>query len=229
MGLGSQWRLVACTLLVAWLVLACAKTSPTATPPLSTATVAARPTAARGAGTPSVALTPTTMARTRATAATPRAADYLAGCAPAEIEAFLARFLDAFNRGDLAALQTFFPAEAAGKGNWDFAGKKFQNFSMTDQQPIGSKRHFVAYDLPVLWAYFADRFARHERLALVYLGVTGQQAPLADLTLTFQRTADDVPADLGLAHGKAVLNCRDGTFIFLNVGQGSPTTETPAK
>lgn len=191
--------------------------------------MAARTTAARGEGTPSAARTPTTTAGTRATAATPRAADYLAGCAPAEIEAFLARFLDAFNRGDLAALQTFFPTEAAGKGNFDFAGKKFQWFSVTDQQPIGSKRHFVAYDLPTLWAYFGDRFARRERLALVYLGVTGQQAPLADLTLTFQRTADDVPADLGLARGKGVMNCRDRTFIVLSWGQGSPTTETPAK
>ena len=164
------------------------------------------------------------------TTTAPRSA---AHCTPDEVAAFLDRFLDAFNRGDLEALRTFFPAREAGRGIADHTREKFVWYSMTDQRLDGSKRHFVAYDLPALWTYFEDRHARQERLRLASLDVRPQGAVTADLTVNLHRTADDVPPDAGYppgqATGKAVVNCRDHTILVWSLGQGRDPTPTPVR
>ncbi len=186
-------------------------------------------TATRGVS--SVAQATTTRSGTASAAATnrPDGATYPVGCTPAEVEAFLERFLDAFNQGDAAALRTFFPTVATGRGVVDYTGEKFVWYSMTDQQADGSKRHFVAYDLPALWAYFAERHAHQETLRLASITAIQQQDPrIANMSLQFYRTADDVPPDAGLppgqATGKAVMNCRDQTLLVVSLGQGRDAT-----
>lgn len=166
--------------------------------------------------------------------ATPTGGPYAAGCAPPEVEAFLARFLAAFNTGDLATLRAFFPATAAGRGSADYSGEKFVWYSMTDTDLGGGKRHFVAYELPALWAYLAERHAQHETLGLASLRVSQQDSVIANLTLYFHRTADDLRPDAGTppgqATGKGVLNCRDRTLLLLSLGQGRDpaASATPA-
>lgn len=165
--------------------------------------------------------------------ATPLATHYPVGCTPAEVEAFLNRFLSAFNRGDQEALHTFFPTIAADRGYADYTGEKFVWYSMTDQHPDGSKRHFVAYDLPTLWGYFAERHVQHETLHLASVAV-GEQDPLnGRMTLNLYRAADDVAPNAGVppgqAIGKAVMNCRDQTLRVVSLAQWRDPTATPTR
>ena len=188
-----------------------------ATPPPETQ--APRPSTAVGSAT--------------AGASTPSASAYPIGCTPAEVEAFLNRFHTASNQGDLNALRAFFPAVATGQGIPDFTGEKFVWYSMTDNRLDGSKRHFVTFDLPTLWAYLAERRAHQERLRLASLQVSRQDATVANLQVNFYRTADDVPPDAGRppgqATGKAVMNCRDQTLLVMSLGQGGVATPTPTR
>ncbi len=132
--------------------------APTTTPTISTPatpfpeTPVLRPQPAVGSATAGVS--------------TPSASAYPIGCTPAEVEAFLNRFLAALNEGDMVALRAFFPTTATGRSIPDFTGEKFVWYSMTDNRLDGSKRHFVAYDLPILWAYFAERHTHQETLRL---------------------------------------------------------------
>jgi hypothetical protein len=155
---------------------------PTAAPPISAAT------ATRGVS--SVAQATTTRSGTASAAATnrPDGATSPVGCTPAEVEAFLERFLDAFNRGDAAALRTFFPTVATGQAGGDYSSEKFVWYSMTDNRLDGSKRHFVTFELPTLWAYFAERHAHQERLRLATLRVGRQEATVANLQVCWPFT-----------------------------------------
>jgi len=168
-------------------------------------------------------------------ASTASASAYPRGCTPAEVGAFLDRFLAAFNQGDIVALRAFFPTTATGRSIPDYTGEKFVWYSMTDNRLDGSKRHFVAYDLPTLWAYFEERHAHQETLRLASISILiSQQDPLnANMSVNFYRTADDVPLAAGFpagqATGKAVMNCRDQTLRVLSLGQGRDPTATPTR
>jgi hypothetical protein len=171
-------------------------------------------------------------------ASTPSASAYPVGCTPAEVEAFLGRFLDAFNRGDIAALHAFFPTVAfptvaPGLPGGDYSGEKFVWYSMTDERLDFSKRHFVTFDLPPLWAYFAERHTHQERLRLAHVKVSRQEATVANLEVNFYRTADDLPPDAGFppgqAIGKVVMNCRYQTILVMSLGQGGVATPTATR
>jgi len=198
-------------------------------PPGGRATRAIQATAMDTPRTTILNPTPNAGATARSTAA------YPVGCTPGEVVAFLERFLDAFNRGDAAALRTFFPAEATGQGIVDYSGEKFVWYSMTDEHLDFSKRHFVAFDLPALWTYFEERHAHQERLRLADVQVSRQDATVANLMVNFYRTADDVPPEAGRppgqATGKAVVNCRDRTILVMSLGmgggRGTPTPNRP--
>ncbi len=221
---------------IAVILTACGTSGESATPSSVTPSVVSTITVAT---TPQQEI-PATQSRpnTRSTAtalATPHAIPYPVGCTPAEVEAFLNRFLAAFNRGDQEALRTFFPTIAAGRSVTDYSGEKFVWYSMTDQRPDGSKRHFVAYDQPALWTYFAERHAQHEmlRLASVTIQVNQQDPFNANMSLFLHRTADDLLPDAGFppgqATGKVVMNCRDQTLRVFSFGQGRDATPTPTR
>jgi len=176
---------------------------------------------------------PTAVGSATAGTSTPSASTYPAGCTPAEVEAFLARFLDAFNRGDQAALHTFFPATATGRSIPDFTGEKFVWYSMTDNRLDGSKRHFVTFDLPTLWTYFEERHGQHEAMRLASVRVSKQDIFVANMELYLYRSADDLPPSAGVppgqATGKGVMNCRDQTLLVFSLGQGRDPTATPTR
>lgn len=240
----TSWRRLVCGCLAAWLLAAC---SPTAAAPTATRAVAS-PTASTGANTattpraapttPTTTVAPTLTVADRGLATATRAATagtsaYPAGCTPAEVEAFLGQFFDAFNRGDQVALRAFFPTIASGQAIGDITGTKFLWYSVMDQRLDGSRRHFVAYDLPALWTYFAERYARHETLRLARVLVSGEDAMTATLTVYLYRAADDVPPESGYppgqADGLALLNCRDRTILGWSIGQGRFYTATPTR
>ncbi len=212
--------------------------APTTTPTTAPTTTPTTGTSATPRPETPVLRPPTVASSATASASTPSASAYPRGCTPAEVEAFLERFLDAFNRGDSAALRAFFPTvaaptAAAGLPGGDYSGEKFVWFSMTDNRLDGSKRHFGTFDLPPLWAYFAERHAHQERLRLARVKVGRQDATVANLEVNFYRTADDVPPDAGRppgqAIGKAVMNCRDQTLLVMSLGQGGVATPTPTR
>lgn len=213
--------LLSCLLAIFLVGCATAGAMPT---PATPARATPNPTALAATSTPTPTLWSARIGTATSVSATPADGPYPAGCTPPEVEAFLARFLDAFNRGDTATLQSFFPSVASGRGVTDYSGQKFVWYSMTDTNLDGSKRHFVAYDFPALWAYFAERHAHHETLRLASLRVSKHDSVTANLTLNLHRTADDLQPDVGTppgqATGKGVLNCRDRTLLLLSLGQG---------
>ncbi len=205
---------------------------------------AAAPPPPVGTATRTIQATPTDTLRAAIPTSTPyvgtatrMAETYSVNCTPAKVEAFLERFLDAFNRGDQAALRTFFPTVAfptvgPNLPGGDYSHEKFVWYSMTDERLDFSKRHFVTFDLPPLWAYFAERHTHQERLRLARVQVSRQEADVANLEVNFYRTADDVPPDAGRppgqAIGKAVMNCRDQTILVMSLGMGGGRgTPTP--
>jgi hypothetical protein len=154
-------------------------------------------------GTP----TPTVQASLR------RSSDHLpAGCALDETVQFLTDFLDAFNRGDVAALPRFFPTE----GVYPYADQRgFQWYSVTDQNG-----HFVTYDPANLPAYLVDRHEQHERLQLLELEVAASWHPGVDIVFRLSRKADDLPSHE--ANGKGAIYCDDHTIFVWSMAQDVP-------
>ena len=86
-----------------------------------------------------------------------------AGCGPREVAHLIARFFDAFNRGDqdaLAAVVFRSPLPGVGPSQW---------YSVAE----AGAPPFAAYDLDAFLAYAAERHRRHERLRLVAVSVSG--------------------------------------------------------
>lgn len=163
----------------------------------------------------------------------PRVCRYPEGCTLAEVEIFLDRLLAAFNRGDVAALGAFSPGKAAARGVPDFTGEQFVWYSVIDHWPDGTARHFVACDLPTLWADFAERHARHETLHLVAVTVRARRMRRPPTCCWASRAAEDLSPRAGVppgrATGMAVLTCRDRAIRVWSLGQGrvAPATATP--
>jgi len=117
----------------------------------------------------------------------------------------LERFVDAFNRGDLAALARLFPAERAAQ-----TGEitDFQWFSVT-----GPGDHFLARDREALLAYSAERHARREVLWLLRLEVATSWHGGVDIIFDLVRRADDFPERV--VGGKGAIDCaRQQIFVW---------------
>jgi hypothetical protein len=135
-----------------------------------------------------------------------------AGCESEEVVAFLTAFLDAFNRGDAAALPGFFPEEGA----YPYTDKRgFQWYSVTDLEG-----HFVIYDPAELAAYFASRHEQHERLQLLELEVGAGPHPSVGIVFRLSREADDLP--LREMVGKGAIYCDDLTIFVWSMAQDVP-------
>ena len=104
---------------------------------------------------------------------------------------------------------------------------------MTDNRLDGSKQHFVTYDLPTLWTYFAERHDQHETMRLASVRVSKQDTFVANMDLRIYRSADDLPPSAGVppgqAIGKGVMNCRDQKLLVVSLGQGGVATPTPTR
>jgi hypothetical protein len=137
------------------------------------------------------------------------------GCALEEVVTFLTGFLDAFNRGDKAALARFFPTVAA----YPYADKPgFQWYSVTDL-----RGHFVTYDPAALPAYFAARHQQHEQLQLLELEVAGSWQPRVDIVFHLRQQADDVPPRTMI--GKGAIDCDERTIFVWSMAQHMAVTQ----
>lgn len=144
------------------------------------------------------------------------------GCTPRETAQLLARFAEAVNTGDPAALDQIFvvddpPGRAAEAG-----GTAFRWFSMTEGRAGASRpwRHETFYDRGELFPYFAERHAQNERWELLSVRVTSSRTREAGITYAFRRTADDLPPWLnGLATGKGAIDCAAGRIFVWSSGQ----------
>jgi len=88
------------------------------------------------------------------------------------------------------------------------------------RQPL---RHFVAYDVPDLLRYFAERRGERERMQLVAVQVgTSNIAGAAGMTFAVRREADDLVPGLGgrqqIAYGKGEIDCGEGRFFVWSMG-----------
>jgi hypothetical protein len=127
------------------------------------------------------------------------------GCTPEDVADLKMGFLDAFNRGDQAALTAFFPAEAKPPGAVEPG--EFHWFSAPG---------FVAYSRDQLLPYFAERHAQHERLQLLQLEVSTSWHLGVDIVYDIARQADDIPAHV--AGGKGAIDCEERTIFVWSMG-----------
>src|SRR6266508_6044874 len=129
-----------------------------------------------------------------------------AGCAPREVAAILDAFFTALERGDSATLGRVFVDEDPPGKAIEPAGRAFRWFSVTEgggagpvvggtRQPL---RHFVAYDLPDLSRYLAERQRQNERMDLVAVEVARSNIDgAAGIAFAVRREANDLMPGLG--------------------------------
>ncbi len=140
----------------------------------------------------------------------PRSTQLPAGCAQAHVADLVTDFLDAFNRGDQAALAAFFPAGAAEPGVAEPG--TFRWF----HAPVPGGR-FMTDHRDELLAWFAVRHERHERLELLRLEVTPGWHPEVYVRYDIARQADDLPAHV--AGGSGSVLCAERTIFVWSMGE----------
>jgi hypothetical protein len=156
-------------------------------------------------------------------ASTPAATDALvtrdsrslpAGCSPREVAGLLNGFFDAFNRGDMQALDEIWTSEDSPGRPVGSTGREFLWYAVTEGGSIrrGPWRHRSIYDRPELLGYFAERHGQNERMELVAVRATRATEPWrVGVSFVVRRTADDLPSGLGgrqrIAGGKGVVDC----------------------
>jgi hypothetical protein len=136
------------------------------------------------------------------------------GCSPREVAGFLDVFLDAFNRGDMQALDEIWTSEDSPGRPVGSTGREFIWYSVTEGGSIraGPWRDRSVYDRPELLGYFAERHRQNERMSLVAVRVVRARASwAAGIHFVVRRSADDLPPGLGgrqrIAGGKGQVDC----------------------
>lgn len=137
------------------------------------------------------------------------------GCDEAAILGVVHGFVDAFNRGDQAALARFFPDRGTdGDHPWNGDFDQLRWFTLVRANP-GKGVDVLDLSTPqTLLAYFAERHAQHERMQIVKLVINrGASGPgSAAINFRVARAADDLPKMV--FSGKGGVGCARGT-IFL--------------
>lgn len=154
-----------------------------------------------------------------------------AACGPREAATLVARFFDAFNRGDLDHAMTFF-------------GPDFKWFGVGADDEWDGVSDFFAYDpasgfasagpdaatgsaAETLPPYFGERHGHGEHWRLVDLAVNPEPGEeISSLFFHVERRADDLPpgAD-GRRHryvGKGQVDCAKGTIILWSMNPARP-------
>jgi hypothetical protein len=157
-----------------------------------------------------------------------------AGCLPNDVVAILNGFIDAFNRGDQAALATYLAEDTVGPTM--AMGGDFAWFSVSGAP--GSFNPGGGGDTPgQALAYFAERHRHGERMQLLQLelGTTWWENGIG-MTFDVARDADDIPAHI--AGGKGAIDCARRKITLWSLGDrpvlpdssfGTPIpAETPA-
>jgi hypothetical protein len=152
------------------------------------------------------------------------------GCSPREVASFFDLFLDAFNRGDMQALDEIWTSEDSPGRPVGSPGREFIWYSVTEGGSIrtGPWRDRSVYDRPELLAYFAERHRQNERMSLVAVRVVRARASwAAGIHFVVRRSADDLPPGLGgrqrIAGGKGQIDCERHRIqlwtMFMNMAE----------
>lgn len=145
------------------------------------------------------------------------------GCSPREVGELVSRFTEAVNTDDEAALSRLFVTNDPPGRALEPAGKAFRWYSVTEGRSGASQpwRHRAYYDRSELFAYFAERHDRNERLALVEVKAGASSHPQAvGLEFKVRREADDLPSWLDpFAYGKAGIDCAEQAIYLWSMGQ----------
>jgi ketosteroid isomerase-like protein len=112
-------------------------------------------------------------------------------CTADIVHAIVPQFIDAFNRGDLTAVDQLFSDTV---------------FSWYSTDAPGPRFGAAAKDRSTLIPYFAARHRAHERLELTSLNITDAGGTNADFTFVLTRSADDLAATR--YSGKGGIQCR---------------------
>jgi hypothetical protein len=170
-------------------------------------------------------------------ASTPAATDALvtrdsrslpAGCSPRDVAGLLNGFFDAFNRGDMQALDEIWTSEDSPGRPVGSTGREFLWYAVTEGGSIrrGPWRHRSIYDRPELLGYFAERHGQKERMELVAVRATRATEPWrVGISFVVRRTADDLPSGLGgrqrIAGGKGVVDCERRRLQMWTMGMNT--------
>ena len=112
-------------------------------------------------------------------------------CTADLVHEIVPQFIDAFNRGDLTALDRLFSDTV---------------FSWYSTDAPGPRLGAAAKDRSTLITYFATRHRAHERLDLTSLNITNAGGTNGDFTFVLTRRADDLAATR--YSGKGGIQCR---------------------
>jgi hypothetical protein len=112
-------------------------------------------------------------------------------CTTSDVRVIVGRFIDAFNRGDLAQLDQVVSD---------------QQFSWYSTDAPGQRFNEVAKDRSTLIAYFAARHQQHELLVLRTLDVTYTDATTGGFWFRLTRSADDGLPPTAY-NGKGAIQC----------------------
>lgn len=142
------------------------------------------------------------------------------GCRPGDIANLIARFFDAFNRGDEAELARFFNSNL----NW---------YSVSEGLVSEGGTHFVTYTPETLLGYFAERHKHGEHLRLLIVRANASViSDRVDIVYGLMRQADDLlsgPGEHDYA-GKGSTNCKEQKIFVWSMGapiEKDPQPVTP--
>jgi hypothetical protein len=153
-------------------------------------------------------------------------------CRPGAVGGLVLTFLDAFNRGDLEALDRLVAPD--GERRLDF---KWYSLNESDEGVRRPPRTNVAvYARADFLAYAAQRHRSNEGLTLVFMRSSTPQSDGREVGIVFivRREADDLPDRLGgrerLATGKGAFDCSEGRMVVWSMGMhmAAPGAATPA-
>jgi len=229
-------RRCALLLTAGWLLAACdgsGASMPTIAPVIVSQTVApSPPTQATSGARDTASTTPTSAAVTqtatrsaiRAVSATPSV-----DCDNAALTALVARFLDAYNAGDVARLLAFFPARDATRGHL-VPGEEtyFQRYWDVRKTSLRDEDGFAAYARAELPPYWALRHAQQERLQLRRFQYCDRNWD-GNLAFVFEltRQADDLA--MHSVVGKGEIDDARGTIVIWSMGPQEQPAATPAR
>jgi hypothetical protein len=129
------------------------------------------------------------------------------GCTPAQTRALIARFVNAFNRGDARTLNQV----------WD--SKEWFKWYSVGTEP-GKRVNAEAYRRDTLLAYFATRHRVHEHLALRSVQVNAYSLGYRNFQYRLTRSADDLPGSPAAYEGKGASSCVTGRIDVWSMGGG---------
>lgn len=140
--------------------------------------------------------------------------DFPSACGPRDIVGVVNRFIDAYNTGDVDALEHVFVAQFRWFTDGVAAGTR-----------VDPATYFETSTRDELAAYITSRHAQNERLRLLQISVAGPSWHGGmDITFTLAREADDLPTTsdipVRIAQGKGAVSCPEKQIFVWSMATG---------